>query len=95
MFDLPTVSKADKKEYVRFRNYLLDQGFSMSQYSVYFRFLSSKDRVQRFEKMIALSLPRQGKVQILTITDKQYENIKAYFGNEPESLKKTSQFQLF
>ena len=95
MFDLPTVTKADRKEYTRFRNYLLDCGFDMSQYSVYFRLVSSKERVQRFEAKIADQLPETGKVQIITITDKQYENIKAYYGNSPEIVKKTEQLHLF
>lgn len=95
MFDLPTLTSADRKEYTRFRNYLLDCGFDMSQYSVYFRPLSSKERVERFEIKIARQLPKLGKVQIITITDKQYENIKAYHGNNPHLPKKTAQLQLF
>ena len=95
MFDLPVLTKADRKEYTRFRNYLLDCGFSMSQYSVYFRLVSSKERVERFERRIADQLPDDGKVQIITITDKQYENIKAFYGHEPDKLKKTDQLQLF
>lgn len=95
MFDLPTITKADRKEYTRFRNYLLDCGFDMSQYSVYFRLISSKERVERFEHKIAAHLPETGKVQIISITDKQYENIKAFYGNSPEINKKMDQLQLF
>lgn len=95
MFDLPTLTKTDRKEYSRFRNYLLDCGFDMSQYSVYFRLVSSKERVERFESKIANQLPDAGKVQIITITDKQYENIKAYYGNSSEIIKKTEQLHLF
>ena len=95
MFDLPVSTKADRKEYARFRNYLLDCGFSMSQFSVYFRLVSSKDRVERFERRIAKSLPRHGKVQIITITDKQYANIKAYHGQTACPAEKPKQFQLF
>ena len=95
MFDLPTTSKKQRKEYTRFRNYLLDKGFDMTQYSVYFRLVSSKERVARFEKKIANQLPKSGNVQIITITDKQYENIKAYYGDAPESSKNIDQLQLF
>jgi len=95
MFDLPVVSKADRKEYTRFRNYLLDAGFTMSQYSVYFRLVSSKERVKRFERRIANQLPENGKVQIITITDKQYENIKAFYGHKTQKLEKNDQLQLF
>lgn len=95
MFDLPVVTKADRKEYSRFRNYLLDNGFSMTQYSVYQRLLSSKERVKSFERRIACELPNQGKVHILTITDKQYENIKTYNGYDPEFRQKPDQLHLF
>lgn len=95
MFDLPVVTRADRKEYTRFRHYLLDCGFSMSQYSVYFRLVSSKERVQRFERKIADALPKHGEVQIITITDKQYQNIKSYYGPTPQALKKEDQLQLF
>lgn len=95
MFDLPVVTKADRKEYNRFRNYLLDCGFEMSQFSVYMRMLSSKERVKRFEKRITNQLPEHGKIQIITITDKQYENIKSFYGQAARTEKKEIQFQLF
>jgi len=95
MFDLPVVKAADRKEYTRFRNYLLDCGFDMSQYSVYMRLVSSKERAQKFETMIEDQLPQNGAVHIVTITDKQYENIKAYHGHSQKELKKTPQLQLF
>lgn len=95
MFDLPVVTSADRKEYSRFRNYLLDSGFEMSQFSVYMRLLSSKERVLRYENRIASQLPENGKIQIITITDKQYENIKSFYGCASETLEKKDQFQLF
>lgn len=95
MFDLPVVTKTDRKRYTKFRNYLLDSGFSMSQYSVYFRLVSSKERVARFERRIANAVPENGRVQIITITDKQYENIKAFYGGAPETPEKPGQLQLF
>ena len=38
MFDLPVVTNAEKREYVRFRKYLQKEGFMQLQYSVYARF---------------------------------------------------------
>lgn len=95
MFDLPVVTREDRKEYTRFRNCLLDYGFSMGQYSVYFRLVSSKERVEKFEKKLAEALPEHGEVQIITITDKQYANIRAFQGGRAEKRKKQGQLQLF
>ncbi len=95
MFDLPVVTKADRKEYTRFRNYLLDNGFDMSQFSVYERLVSSKDRVKKFERKITHQLPKNGKVQLITITDKQYQNIKSYYGQSQLTPDKPDQLHLF
>jgi len=35
MFDLPVTQKEERKEAADFRNYLLDLGFEMAQFSVY------------------------------------------------------------
>ena len=35
LFDLPTESKAQRRAYTRFRKHLLEDGFTMMQYSVY------------------------------------------------------------
>ena len=95
MFDLPTTTKKERKDYTRFRNYLLDNGFDMTQYSVYFRLVSSKERVQRFEKKIANQIPDAGNVQIITITDRQYQDIKAYYGESLQINEENRQLQLF
>ena len=41
MFDLPVTTKPERKEASAFRNYLLDLGFEMSQFSVYLKFCAS------------------------------------------------------
>lgn len=38
IFDLPVQTKAQRRAATKFRNFLLDEGFSMSQFSVYMRF---------------------------------------------------------
>ncbi len=95
MFDLPVTTSKARKEYTKFRNYLLDNGFSMSQYSVYFRLLSSKDKLASLERRIGSRVPENGHVQMISITDKQYENIKAFYGNTHQEMKKNDQLQLF
>ncbi|MCF8475116.1 MAG: CRISPR-associated endonuclease Cas2 [Emcibacter sp.] len=95
MFDLPVVEKTDRRAATQFRNFLLDQGFAMAQYSVYYRMTSGKDSGQTIEKRIQENLPEYGSVQIVTITDKQYENIKLFKGKQRENTEKNEQFLLF
>jgi CRISPR-associated protein Cas2 len=52
----------------------------MSQYSVYYRLLSGKEALDRYIKDIQAQLPRKGRVDIITITDKQYEGIVSFSG---------------
>ena len=95
MFDLPVVEKPDRKAATQFRNFLLDQGFMMAQYSVYYRMVSGKDRGRTLEKRISENLPEYGSVQIVSITDKQYENIKLFKGKQRENQEKPQQLLLF
>jgi len=95
MFDLPVVEKTDRKAATRFRNFLLDEGFAMAQYSVYYRMVSGKDSGQTMERRIRTNLPEFGSVQIVSITDKQYENIKSFKWKQRENTEKRQQLLLF
>ncbi|MBT4702151.1 MAG: CRISPR-associated endonuclease Cas2 [Rhodospirillaceae bacterium] len=95
MFDLPVVEPEERKAATRFRNSLLDQGFHMAQFSIYYRLLSGRDAAQALERKISASVPAEGSVNILTITDKQYENIKSFKGSRAEEPKKPDQLKLF
>ena len=96
MFDLPVVEKAERKAATDFRKTLLDQGFEMTQFSVYMRFCTSQAQVDTHGKRVEDSLPGGGKVNILTFTDKQYERIVTFLGKAKQPANKTpDQFDLF
>lgn len=96
MFDLPVVTKPERKAATRFRNDLLDFGFEMAQFSVYMRFCSGKEMAATITKQVEESVPDGGKVHILYFTDKQYENIVSFRGKEREKAwKNPEQFALF
>lgn len=96
MFDLPVDTKANRKAATDFRNFLLDQGFEMSQFSVYLRFCKGKEQVHKHVRRIGKHLPAYGKVSILTFTDKQYENIVSFSGRSREpAQEKTGQLVMF
>jgi len=75
MFDLPTDTKRQRKAATGFRNFLLDEGFERSQFSVYARFVNGKEAFQTRVNRIERHLPAQGDIQILTFTDRQYRDI--------------------
>jgi len=96
LFDLPVVSPEERKKASLFRKALLDQGFHMSQFSVYYRLLPGKEAINGYIKNIQEQLPPSGKVDILTITDKQYEDIISFSGRTKEKNKKNpTQLMLF
>lgn len=84
MFDLPTVTKKERKSATRFRKDLLDLGFQMAQYSVYMRFCDGKVTAETYIGKIEQALPNQGRVHILTVTDKQIENARIFIGTRQE-----------
>ena len=84
LFDLPTTSKKERKAAAGFRNFLLDRGFSMAQYSVYMRFCAGKEKVETQLQHIESNLPTTGRVHVVVITDKQYEKIVLFDGRKRE-----------
>ncbi|MEM9046613.1 MAG: CRISPR-associated endonuclease Cas2 [Pseudomonadota bacterium] len=75
MFDLPTDTKPQRKAAGKFRHFLLDEGFERSQFSVYARFVNGKEGFETRLRRIERALPDWGDIQVLQMTDKQYENI--------------------
>lgn len=93
MFDLPTKTKAQRREYTNFRNYLLDCGFIRTQYSVYARYLPSAVITARLTKGIQSYLPPGGEVRIMQVTDRQWANTLR-FTNATEVREKEQPEQL-
>ena len=79
-FDLPTNLKKERKAASRFRKELLQDGFTMMQFSVYIRHCASKESAIMHTKRIQSVIPEKGQVSILAVTDKQYSQIMNYWG---------------
>lgn len=96
MFDLPTDNKKQRKAANKFREFLLDEGFERSQFSVYARFVSGKEGFDTRVRRIERNLPKEGDIQILQFTDKQYENmVRFYDQGRRDSPQKVDQLALF
>jgi len=80
LFDLPVLTKTERKNATRFRNDLLDLGFQMAQFSVYLRHAYSKEKAESIAAKVGNCVPESGRVQILFFTDKQYQLSQSYHG---------------
>lgn len=93
-FDLPVVKAADRKNYQKFRKFLLNDGYDMLQYSVYSRICNSQDAVNKHLMRLNKNLPAKGSVRYLQITDKQYASMKFLVGKPTNNEKKINAEQL-
>ena len=80
MFDLPVDTMAARREYARFRKSLLKDGFTRMQYSVYVRHSASEENAAVHIARVERAVPPDGEVRVLTITDKQFERMRTYWG---------------
>ena len=57
LFDLPVVTKAERRAYTVFRRFLINDGYDMIQFSVYGRILNGNDALEKHMKRLVNSLP--------------------------------------
>ena len=79
-FDLPTETPAQRKEYSKFRKYLVKSGFMMMQESVYCKLALNGTVVQGIVDNVHKNSPKEGLVQLLTVTEKQYSKMDLIIG---------------
>jgi CRISPR-associated protein Cas2 len=94
LFDLPVVTKAERKKASKFRNYLLDLGFEMVQFSVYMKHCAGKEQAEVIQNRIKVEVPNYGNVKLLQITDKQFGAI-LHLGRHSKRSINTDQLVLF
>jgi CRISPR-associated endoribonuclease cas2 len=79
-FDLPTVTASDRKEATAFRKNLIKDGFLMLQESVYCKLSLNGTGATLTKNRVTKYLPDKGSVMMLTVTEKQFENMDICFG---------------
>jgi len=95
-FDLPTETKQDVRAANQFRNVLLKDGFTMFQFSIYTRHCSSRENAQVHIRRVKNNLPKNGKVCVLNVTDKQFGMMDVFHGRkEVPPPPPTLQLELF
>ena len=95
-FDLPTETRTERKVAARFRKNLIDDGFTMFQFSIYIRFCASRENSSVHIKRTKNNLPKKGKICIMQITDKQFGMMELFHGQkEIEQETPSQQLELF
>ena len=84
-FDLPVGTKAERRGATRFRSFLKDDGYIMLQFSVYARVCRGEDAAEKHVARVTSSLPSQGSVRVLQVTDRQYARMRLLLGKAPRT----------
>lgn len=79
-FDLPVTTGEQRRNYTRFRKYLMKNGFMMMQESVYCKLALNGTVAKGIVDNVHKNSPKEGLVQLLTITEKQYAKMELIIG---------------
>lgn len=90
-FDLPSVTYEEKREYLRFRKLLIKSGFLMLQESVYSKIALNTTSSDALLKHIKLNKPKDGLVQVLVITEKQFSKMEYIIGESKSDVISTEE----
>lgn len=82
LFDLPNVEAYERKEYSQFRKHLLKNGYTMIQFSVYVKCINTQLKVDKELKKLYQFVPTNGNIRMLTVTEKQYQNMVMILGKK-------------
>ena len=81
-FDLPMVTKDDRRTYTTFRKYLLSNGFMMVQFSVYAKIFPNRISLFQYIEGLKRNLPNKGSIRMMAVTEKQYERMLILVGGK-------------
>lgn len=82
MFDLPVITDTQKRIATKFRNFLLDDGYIMMQFSVYSRICKNNDDLLKHVNRIKINAPKSGNIRMIQITENQYNNMIMFSGQK-------------
>lgn len=85
-FDLPMISDKDRREYTRFRKFLIKNGFIMMQKSVYSKLVINNVSSLAVKQKIYKNIPPDGIVELLEITENQFSRIEYLVGSAQTSI---------
>lgn len=81
-FDLPMVTKEERKVYAKFRKYLINNGFMMLQFSVYAKIFPNRDALMQYTQGLKRNVPNRGSIRMMAVTEKQYDRMEIIVGGK-------------
>lgn len=90
MFDLPTETSSDRRNYRNFRKFLIKNGYAMMQYSVYSKIILNQTILKHQKIKLKQHAPSKGFVETIIVTEKQYANKEVIVGEEERTKQEIS-----
>ena len=86
MFDLPITTAQGKREYSKFRKYLIKSGYIMMQESIYSKLAQNDTAAETLVENLRKNKPLDGLVQVIKLTEKQYSKIEFITGERESEI---------
>lgn len=90
-FDLPVLTESNRREYRTFRKFLIKTGFMMVQESVYCKLAQNSSVADIVVDNIKKNKPPEGLVQVLRVTEKQYNKMDFIVGEKTGDVLTTTE----
>lgn len=81
MFDMPTLTTSDRREYRKFRKFLIKLGFIMLQESVYVKLVLNSTAAKTVQENVKRNAPPKGLVQLINVTERQFASMEFVTGS--------------
>ena len=95
MFDMPTLTPTDRRDYRQFRKFLISEGFLMHQFSIYTKILLNDTATQAMVNRLEKHTPKKGHVTLLKVTEKQFARMIYLHGERNRSVANTDSRLIF
>ena len=90
-FDLPVLTESNRREYRTFRKFLIKSGVMMVQESVYCKMAQNSSVADIMVDNIKKNKPLEGLVQVLRVTEKQYNKMDFIVGEKTGDVLTTTE----
>lgn len=90
-FDLPVLTAKNRKDYRNFRKFLIKSGFLQVQESVYSKLVPNSNVGEAVSENVRKNRPPEGLVQLLKVTEKQYNKMEFITGEDKSEVLSTDE----